>query len=58
VSGSDGVPTRVIVGSEARGVGCKARALLDAGERVAMFVGDPETDGELVDAFVADVLRA
>ena len=45
----------VVVGSDAAAVGRAARAFLDAGVRVAVFVGDAEDAA--VAGFLAEVVR-
>ncbi len=51
-----GHPPRLLAGSDAVAVGREARALLDAGARVAVFVGD--ADADVIAEFLAGVVRS
>jgi hypothetical protein len=48
---------RIIVAPSAEIVGRQVRRILDDGRRVAGFVGDFDTDRDVVAEFVADVAR-
>lgn len=53
-----GHPPRLVAGRDAVAVGREARALLDSGARVAVFVGDADADGDVIAEFLAGVVRS